>query len=304
MPFDLQLFQQLNEEYRDKPVHPRPRKADAGAVAAQGDTLAQYLSDLFGVKGKRCLEIGCGRGATARTLCEKHGATVVGVDVTRYETWDAPQPPGVELQKLDITCESFEHLGRFDFIYSNSVWEHIHHPKAALAAAKKLLAWNGDFFLSANLYRGPIASHRTGEVFFPWPHLLFSDEVFEQFYAQQEKNRGRSAWLNKLTAAEYLASFEELGFSPVLTWYSRTAFDEAFYKRFEDVLGRYPKRDLELDFIKVHLRHTSTLERVMRGISKVRIEHAPAHGLRWARKLRRALQGRRPKPVDPSRLKG
>lgn len=291
MPFDLQLFQQLNEEYADKPVHPRPRRTDPEGVAGHGESLAEFVNDMFGVRGKRCLEIGCGRGAVARALVERYGCEVVGVDVTRYETWDSPQPAGVELLQLDITSQSYQHLGKFDFIYSNSVWEHIRHPRAALAAAKQLLARGGDFYLSANLYRGPLASHRTREVFFPWPHLLFSDEVFEQFYALRGEAK-RPAWVNKLTATHYLEYVEEYGFSPVVTWFSKTKFDEAFYRRFEEILCRYPKQDLEMDFVKMHLRHASLFERVAHQTSWIKVQHLPSHASRAVRMLRRAVRKR------------
>src|SRR5204863_6563140 len=85
-------------------------------------------------------------------------------------------------------------LGRFDYIYSFSVWEHIVHPYTALVNARELLEPSGTMFLQAQLYCGPKASHRYREVFFPWPHLLFTDDVFEEFYRSVGREPKRPAW--------------------------------------------------------------------------------------------------------------
>lgn len=72
--------------------------------------------------------------------------------------------------------------------------------------------------LSANLYRGPQASHRYREVFFPWPHLLFEDGVFEAYYRHIGMRPARPAWFNRLTAADtsamsicWISQFEDCG---------------------------------------------------------------------------------------------
>jgi hypothetical protein len=98
-------------------------------------------------------------------------------------------------------------------------------------------------------------------VFFPWPHLLFTDDVFEQFYQRRGVEGQRAAWVNRWSAAEYLMCFEELGLSVLSCSYAKTPVDEAFYARFEDILSRYPRSDLERDFIKVHLRHKALWRR-------------------------------------------
>ena len=104
-------------------------------------------------------------------------------------------------------------------------------------------------YLNANLYRGPSASHRYREVFFPWPHLLFTDEVFEEFYQVMHNRAAYPAWVNKLVAAEYEAYFRHLGFAIESIGFTLRSIDEPFYARFEEKLGRYPRFDLERDFI-------------------------------------------------------
>lgn len=255
MKFDLALFEQLNAEYASKPSLKAPRGNDAESVQQRGEQRAEWLVTRFGARGKRCLEVGCGRGEVVRVLAERYGCQAVGVDVGDYPEWRAPQPANVSLVRRDISVEASRDLGQFDLIYSFSVWEHIRHPRGALSAVKRLSKRDGDVYISANLHRGTQASHRYREVFFPWPHLLFSDEVFEQFYEKRGIAGRRAAWVNHWTAAEYLLCFAELGFSVLDCSYSRTRLDEAFYARFDDQLSRYPREDLERDFIKVHLRH-------------------------------------------------
>jgi len=156
---------------------------------------------------------------------------------------------------VDIAKQDYSGLGQFDLIYSLAVWEHIKRPDSALRAVKHLLAPGGTFYLYANLYRGPLASHLYRDVYFPWPHLLFRDDVFVQCYEHIGRKSQRPAWVNKLTAAQCLLYFHLAGFTTKQVWYATTALDEQFYTRFEDVLGKYPKFDLERGFIHAHLVH-------------------------------------------------
>jgi SAM-dependent methyltransferase len=248
--YDLELFQSLNADYRDKPLVAAPRNlADGAAMARQASTRAGRLVKAHRIAGLRCLEIGCGRGETARALAREHGCDVTGLDIAVYPGWAEVLEPRARLLRLDVTAEPFEHLGSFDFIYSFAVWEHIRHPFAALRAAFDLLRPGGRMYLNANLYRGPTASHRYREVFFPWPHLLFADEVFEAFYWGQRGRAVQPAWVNKLVAAEYEAYFRLLGFTIDSIDFTMRPFDEPFYARFEEKLGRYPRLDLQRDFI-------------------------------------------------------
>lgn len=99
-----------------------------------------------------------------------------------------------------------------------------------------------------------MASHRYREIFFPWPHLLFEDYVFSQFYSEQYGRQGvKPAKINKLTHLHYIEKIHQLGFEIVECKYVGKHFDEDFYYCFEEKLGLYPKCDLEKDFINLHL---------------------------------------------------
>jgi SAM-dependent methyltransferase len=251
--FNLALFLELNGEYRSRRLMPAPRTGDPAENADRGTNRAQELAETFGLKGKSVLEIGCGRGEVARTLAAGYGCRVVAIDVQRFPEWT--QSNGVDFFVADLTDGAPPSLGTFDFIYSSAVWEHVRHPYTMLKEAKRLLASDGVFRLSANLYRGPKASHRYREVYFPWPHLLFEEDVFEAFYQHIGMKPYRPAWVNRLTAAQYQRYFELLGLSVRKLWYSVTPLDRTFYQRFENRLSRYPIFDLERDFIHVVLTH-------------------------------------------------
>ena len=253
--FDLNLFLALNDEYKDKPIVPRPKKLGQAGAEEAARKRADYIDKLLDIRGKRVLEIGCGRGALSFLLAKDYDCDVTGIDIVERE-WDNYRSlSGLDLRVLDVSANGHEGIGQFDVIYSSSVWEHMRHPFAALRGAKRLLKSDGCFFLSANLYRGPRASHRYREVYFPWPHLLFTDQVFEEFYVHIGKRPNRPAWINKLTYSQYVYYFEKVDFRVEKEWFSALPFDEDFYRRFEDVLSRYPKTDLTHDFLNAILVH-------------------------------------------------
>lgn len=252
MRYDLELFLALNEEYRSKPLVKAPPKYDSSTLVDRGKGRADYINAKIKLSGKRVLEIGCGRGEVCRAVNKHYGCETVGVDITSYSEWEAASE-GVRLIQVDLAEPNPPDLGTFDVIYSNSVWEHVRHPFTMLKRSYELLKPGGRFLFIANLYRGPMASHRYRDVFFPWPHLLFSDEVFADFYVHS----GRSAhltpktasWVNQLSIADYYHYFKLIGFELKHVKFSTTPFDEDFAKRFADKLDRFPRYDLERDFI-------------------------------------------------------
>ena len=252
--YDIDLFIELNEEYaQNSAVLAHTvflQEVEGDRLEAAAKRVVQVNEDLDFERGMRVLEIGCGRGHLGAILKRDYGCEVVGLDIRRYPEWDEFLREGLDLRVHDISRLNNDALGTFDRIVALEVWEHMEHPHAALTAVKGLLSEGGESlaYISANLYRGPKASHRYRHVFFPWPHLLFDDDVFLQFFRKQGTRR-RSAWVNKLTAAHYDLYVRQLDFEVVREWTSKTPIDEAFYERFIDKLGRYPRYDLEQDFI-------------------------------------------------------
>ncbi len=252
--FDLALFLELNEDYRSKPLVRTPPQYDASSLQQRSARKVKTIAAKERVLGKRVLEIGCGRGEVCRKLNETYGCEAVGVDVTIYPEWTDTHQDGVKLLQTDLSSPAAPDIGKFDIIYSNSVWEHVRHPYAMLEKSYQLLNPGGCLLLSANLYRGPKASHRYREVFFPWPHLLFPDEVFYEFYNHLGKAPARAAWVNQLSISDYLLAFDRTGFVLEHLDFSKTPLAEEFLERFADKLDRFPRYDLERDFIHAKLR--------------------------------------------------
>jgi SAM-dependent methyltransferase len=274
MRYDLKLFLELNEEYKSKPLVKKAPSYESEELQNRAGARARQVNKMIPLTGRRYLEIGCGRGEVCRAVADTYGCEALGVDIAEYPEWKAHNSK-VTLKKADLSSPETDlrEFGQFSAIYSNAVWEHVRHPYSMLKAAYTLLADDGDFVLNSNLYRGPKASHRYREIYFPWPHLLFSDDVISDFYDHLKKidrqaesrkiaegkpakvaRRIQSAWVNQLSIADYHNYFRLIGFDAIQESFSTTPIDEAFYERFNDKLSRIPRFDLERDFIKVHLR--------------------------------------------------
>lgn len=247
--YDLDLFLKLNDDWRDKPLVARARSCvDPEQLTEQSRTRASRVNRYIPLAGKRVLEIGCGRGYFVRVLTEEYGCDAQGLDLQSYADWSG-DPRFTQADIADPTGLDESDFGSYDVVLSHAVWEHVEHPYAALANQRRLLAPGGQVYLYANLSRGAKASHRYREIFFPWPHLLFTDDVFEEFYERLNGRPKRAAWVNHLTYAQYLDHFQRIGYGVRRVWPSNPWWDEPFYLQHEDVLGRYPRWDLQHDFV-------------------------------------------------------
>ncbi len=84
--------------------------------------------------------------------------------------------------------------------------------------------------------------------------LLFHDDVFREFYKRRGRDVDGASCVDRLTWAEYDRAIARVGFRMESLDFSESEFDDAFYQRFEDILGRYPRWDLTRDFFRVVLR--------------------------------------------------
>lgn len=251
--YDVNLFEKLNEEYASKPLVPRPQGLDTSPRADRARRRLEAVHDAIGLSGVRVLEFGCGAGYEVWYMAHHLGADAYGVDVTERAAWPALIDDRTHLVCADITKNDPFADSFFDRIISFSVFEHVHHPHAALRELFRIMKPGGLAWISANLYRSAVASHLYRDVNFPFPHLLFSDDVFKEFYERRgERPRGAS-WVNKLTWSQYERHIDAIGFRTRMLRFSERPIDEDFYARFEDVLGRYPRWDLTKDFFTVVL---------------------------------------------------
>jgi SAM-dependent methyltransferase len=251
--YTVELMEQLNAEYAPKPINPTPFGLDATSREDRARKRLLGIHDSIGLAGLRVLEIGCGAGYEVWYLAHHFGSEAHGVDIVERKAWASLADDRTHFQCADITVNNPYEENYFDRVISFGVWEHITHPYTAICETYKIMKPGGIARILANLYRSTIGSHLYRDIFFPWPHLLFSDEVIREFYRRRgEKPRGAS-WVNKVTWSQYERFFELAGFQIRALRFREREFDEAFYHRFEDVLGRYPTYDLMKDSFTVVL---------------------------------------------------
>ncbi len=251
--FDIDLFEALNAEYATRPLVPDPTGKDDASRAERARRRLETVHDSIDLRGKRVLEFGCGAGFEIWYLDHWFGADATGVDVIERRAWQSLTGDRTHFVLADLAVENPFPADHFDRIVSFSVFEHVAHPYAALAALYDVLRPGGLAWISANLHRGPRASHHYRHVTFPYPHLLFEDDVFREFFGRRGLPVQGASWVNRLTWAEYENHFRRLGFRIKALRFTETDLDEDFYRRFEGILGRYPRWDLTKDFFQVIL---------------------------------------------------
>jgi SAM-dependent methyltransferase len=256
--FDVALLQSLNEEYRDKPIVPAPRQLSSQSLGAAARQRVLWAHKWVDLADKLVLEVGCGNGYEVWSMAHNLGADAHGVDIQEPDCWEDLRGDRVHLQRVDLTETNPFPEGSFDRIVSYTVWEHVQHPHKLLEETYRLLKPGGLMWIRANLWAGPQASHRYRDIYFPWPHHLFSDDVIAEWSAQQGGAPEGAAWVNKLTWNHYERYFHDVGFRLRKRAFQSLPWDEEFYQRFEDVLGRIPRWDLERDFFTAVLEKPAT----------------------------------------------
>jgi SAM-dependent methyltransferase len=251
--FDIELFERLNEEYAGRPLVAAPLQYDDASMASRARERLLWVHQSVDLKDKRVLEFGCGGGFEVWLLGHHFGSDAWGIDIQERASWRELADDRTHLVLADLAVDKPFGADFFDRVYSFYVFEHVEHPYAALEELYRILKPGGLAWISANLYRGPMASHRYKDVFFPFPHLLFTDDVFREFYRRRGRPEEGAAWVNRLTWAEYEDRFRRIGFRTRARNFRETPLDEEFYRRFEGVLGRYPRVDLARDFFQVVL---------------------------------------------------
>lgn len=259
--YDISLFEQLNEEYKNKPVIRSFPKVDPHSQFETARSRLVRLNKLMPLEGKQVLEVGCGMGYVSKVLATEYNCSVIGVDIIERDEWTLLQSdlPNLEYRVLDLSDENPFDIESFDLIVSFVAWEHIIHPFSMLKECCKILKSSDALYINANLYRAPNASHRYREIFFPFPHLLFEEEVFSEYYMKHMGTSDKPSYLNKLTYAQYKEYFKILNLRIEYENFAKIPLDKDFYNRFKRKLEPYPIFDLELAFFAVLLRKDSTV---------------------------------------------
>ncbi|WP_030482975.1 class I SAM-dependent methyltransferase [Nocardioides aequoreus] len=121
-PFDVELLEELNEEYRHKPVVPEPRSWTAEGLAAEANRRVLWAHHTVDLAGKTVLEVGCGDGYELWSMAHNLGADAHGVDVHESARWADLAGDRVHLQRADLTQHNPLADDTFDRVVSYTVW--------------------------------------------------------------------------------------------------------------------------------------------------------------------------------------
>jgi len=131
-------FEQHTDQVRSAEIKRLRRQA---LVAVQRERVGLRAAGLC--PGHRVLEVGCGPGFISGVLADLAApGEVVGIDVCS-ELLDvardavAPEHVNLSFEHGDAYSTGFED-GRFDFVFNRFLYQHLQHPTAALAEARRV----------------------------------------------------------------------------------------------------------------------------------------------------------------------
>lgn len=223
--------------------------------------IADWLSPYGGVTDREILEFGCGEGTMALGMALGYSpARVVGAEILDvYRSCAALAKTNLGLNALPENLrltqiapgQSLELLGRFDFVYSWSVFEHVHQDLllTAMRTIHQALKPRGVFLLQISpLYYSAFGSHLEPWVPEAWAHLAMQADTYRDRFMRAPDTPAdvRHAWavyvsedaprqqeraaiwetfktLNRATAPQLQRLAEEVGFELVRDY--RTARD-------------------------------------------------------------------------------
>ena len=251
--FDVDLLVKLNDEYSNHPIATAAPSYDSASLADNAHRRLTWVHRMVDLRGMRTLEIGCGNGFEVWSLAHNYQSEAWGVDVVEYGPWPTLADDRTHFTLADLAQQNPFEEDFFDRVISFTVWEHVLHPYSMLAETYKLLKPGGLAWIRANLFAGPKASHRYRDIFFPWPHLLFPDEVVRDWDISCGRRPIGLSRVNRLSWLHYRFYIESIGFRIRHLSFTESPFDEEFYYRFERILGCYPRWDLTKDYFLVVL---------------------------------------------------
>lgn len=105
--YDIHLLEQLNEEYRSKPVQSTFTQYDPESQFELANKRLRQLSEVVDFKEKKVLEVGCGRGYLSKVLSSEYSCSVVGIDISEHVKWQALKNcPNLDYLVLDLSERS------------------------------------------------------------------------------------------------------------------------------------------------------------------------------------------------------
>jgi ubiquinone/menaquinone biosynthesis C-methylase UbiE len=166
---------------------------------------------------KNILEVGCGNGLAALSLIKTNRA-IYAVDIVDLRTAQVKQSD-VQFSIGDVCNRLPYQDDTFDLIFSINSFEHFEQPDAALKEFIRVIRPNGLLFLAFSpLYFSPWGLHASRRLGMPYPQLLFSSAIIQEFINQ-----------NKDAIAHTYSDFADRSkISPFLNGYSLLQYRQLF----------------------------------------------------------------------------
>lgn len=178
----------------------------------------------FDCKGKRILDVACGKGNLANFIAKNGAIEVWGVDIQDIHIKIAKAIANKEninnVKFLEYNFHEWATEERFDYVISYEALDHIPDTKATLNKMASLLKDDGKIInFSSGFWLGPSADHcdEFMRFFIPWRHLLFNEQAL--FNVRRKKYRPTDpaqcfndtrGGLTKYTLSEYKNAISKL----------------------------------------------------------------------------------------------
>jgi len=141
-------------------------------------------------EGKTILEVGSGLGQCAHQIATMGAKRVVGVEYSSEKVnWSKSYYVEGKRSNLEFIQGSAESLdfpdNEFDFVFSNSVLEHIKNPKKALQEIFRTIKSSGELLLAVDYFHGPGGNHLYDYVYFPWATTLVGEDSLCRYWSEK-----------------------------------------------------------------------------------------------------------------------
>jgi len=212
------------------------------------------------IKGKICLDVGCGLGNLLLALSEAGAEKCIGVDVNLKEFGNnyiekishELSIPINNIEFIENSLESLNYESYFDVITCFDTIEHAENPKSLIEEMYKALKPNGICLIDTSpLYFSPIGSHLWPYFprdTLPWVHLYKDFDEYVSKTKIDDWSWRHFTHLNKLTHSQLDSYVKETGFK-ILDYYTKSVGKDD-YPKFKDKINHALIPSLEDLFIE------------------------------------------------------
>lgn len=191
------------------------------------DKFISRTSGNFDWKGKKILDVACGKGDFIHFLSKNGALKAVGIDIQSEEIKVAKSYAKREKinnsEFIDGDFFNWNTDEKFDYIVSNEALDHILDLERTLSKMKSLLKDDGTIInICSDFWKGPVSDHCSGFMKFliPWRHLIFNQNAI--FKMRKKKYRPDDpgldfssirGGLSQYTLSDYESCINKLDFS-------------------------------------------------------------------------------------------